>query len=131
TVGHAAGGLNTSANLGAVYGPGARLYRLIGHTYYVAENAVGVPALFRLRGDGAPEELVEGVEDIQVTFGVDTSAPEDGQVDLIDGEAYVTADVVESAAVPGGTNWEKWARVVSVRVSLLMRSIEDRIAPEP
>jgi type IV pilus assembly protein PilW len=143
TVMHTAGGTpgNSTANLGAsglayTFTPGARLYRLSVATYYIANNGAGVPALFRLKPRGAtatptPEELVEGVEDLQIAYGVDTSVPANGQADFVDpdadGDPYLTAEQVESAAVPGANAEERWARVVSVRVSLLMRTVEDRI----
>jgi type IV pilus assembly protein PilW len=138
TLGHATGGTpgNATGALGATYLPGSRLYRVKAVTYYAAPNANGVPALFRLApvGDTAAltdEELVEGVEDLQITYGVDIDATPDGVVDLIDGDGYVPASTVESASVPGANAQEKWARVISVRVSLLMSTIEDRLIQDP
>jgi type IV pilus assembly protein PilW len=145
TLSHAAGGVpgNSTGNLGAAaavyaYIPGSRLYRLRGTTYYVDTNAVGQPALFRMRAVGAtavltPEELVEGVEDLQVTYGVDTTG--DGETDFVDpdgdGDPYLTSAQVNSGAVPGATPQDKWARVMSTRISLLMRTTEDRVVPNP
>jgi type IV pilus assembly protein PilW len=138
TLGHATGGTpgNATGSLGASYTPGSRLYRMKAVTYYVAPNPAGVPSLFRLVPVGSsatltPEEIVEGVEDLQVTYGVETDVAPDGVVDLVDGEGYITADEVESASVPGANAQEKWSRVVSVRISLLMRTIEDRLIPTP
>ena len=84
TIVHAAGGTpgNATANLGMEPPPftrsrrGARIYRLAASTYYVDVNPAGQPALYRSRPAGAsaapaPEELVEGVEDFQVSYGVD------------------------------------------------------------
>jgi type IV pilus assembly protein PilW len=134
---------NSNANLGdagAVYGyfPGTRLYRIRGVAYFVDTNAVGQPALFRMRASGATallsaEELVEGVEDLQVAYGVDTTVPADGQADFVDpdgdGDPYLTSAQVNSASVPGASPQEKWARAVSIRISLLMRTTEDRVVP--
>lgn len=138
TVAHATGGTpgNVSGDPGATYTAGSRVYRMNAVTYYIAPNSDDVPSLFRLVPTGASatetaEELVEGVEDLQVTYGVDTTPSRDGVVDLIGGEGYVDADTVNSASVPGANISEKFGRVVSVRVSLLMRTAEDRIAPEP
>jgi len=132
TVGHSPGGTpgNSSGVLGATYTPGSRLYRLKAVTYYIAPNAAGVPSLFRLVPTGSsatptPEELVEGVEDLQVTYGADTDSPKNGVVDLVGGVGYITATDVDSLA--GVDVPEKWGRVVSVRVSLLMSTAEDRI----
>jgi type IV pilus assembly protein PilW len=135
TVGHTTGGTpgNSTGALGATYTPGSRVYRLNAVTYYVAVNGAGVPSLYRLVPTGTsatltPEELVEGVEDLQVTFGVDTDIPADGIVDLVGGDGYISADDVDSVSVPGANTSEKWSRVVSVRVSLLIRTAEDRVA---
>lgn len=146
-VDHAASGTpgNSTVNLGvggAVYGYalGSRVYPLKAATYYIGTNPAGEPALYRLVPQGASatltaEELVEGVEDMQITYGVDTTVPADGEVDFVDpdhdGDPYLTAAQVESAAVPGSTNDEKWRRVISVRVSLLMRTSEDGVVPAP
>lgn len=71
--------------------------------YFVGNNPSGLPALFRASG-GTVEELVDGVEDIDIVYGVDTSLPEpDGIADN-----YVRADAVAN-----------WAQVVSVRISVL------------
>jgi type IV pilus assembly protein PilW len=93
------------------YAPGSRLFRLSARTYYVGSNAAGEPTLYREKLGAAggnaslsAEEVAEGVEDMQITYGVDTSAPADGAVD-----AYVTADTVAD-----------WTRVLSLRISLLM-----------
>lgn len=140
TITHAASGLNSSQNLGTTYAAGSRLYRLSAVQYYVANNAAGVPSLFRLEPEGAaatltPEELVEGVEDLQVTFGVDSSATPDGTADYytadpaFPGIPYLTGAWIDSDAALGANAKERWARVVSVRISLLMRSVEDRVVP--
>jgi type IV pilus assembly protein PilW len=132
---------NASANLGQggavyTYAAGSRLYRMRGTGYFIDMNAVGQPALFRMRAAGATaalnaEELIEGVEDLQVTYGVDTN--DDGEADFVDpdgdGDPYLTAVQVNSAAVPGANPQEKWARAMSIRISLLMRTTEDRVVP--
>ncbi len=66
----------------------------------------GTTSLWRRRGLNPVEELVEGIEQLQVLYGVDTN----GDV-LVD--AYRTANNV--------TNWND---VISVSVALLARSIE-------
>lgn len=135
---HVAGGENFTANLGAggtVYGytPGSRLYRLHSATYYVKNNSAGVPALFRDMPVGVAatptgEELVEGVEDMRITYGVDTTATPDGQADYVAANPYLTAAEIDApGTVPGATAALRWARVVSVRISLVMRSVDDRV----
>lgn len=101
---------------------GARIYKLSASTYYIGSHN-NEPVLYReaLSQEGgnavtAAEEIVEGVQDMQLTYGVDTTATADGSVDK-----YVTAAQVEATA-PDDTKEEDWARVLSVRISLLMVS---------
>lgn len=105
------------------FAPGSRLLRLSSVAYYLRTNPQGEPALYRQRlsrSSGSAvllaEEMAEGVENMQVRYGVDTTASADGAVD-----AYVSADQVAVVA-PGVTLAEKWRRVLSVRVSLLLVS---------
>lgn len=146
-VSHAASGTpgNSTINLGPLaaaytYGAGTRLYRLHSAVYYVDNNSVGVPSLFRKMPAGSTaaltaEELVEGVEDMQVAYGVDTTPTPDGEADFVDpdgdGDPYLTAAQLDDAAspVPGGNAAARWQRVVSVRISLLIRTVEDRVVP--
>jgi type IV pilus assembly protein PilW len=144
TVTYSATGLNNTAALGTTYAKanGARLYRMSAVMYHVAPNGAGVPSLFRATPTGVggalvEEELVEGVEDLQVSFTVDTSATLDGEADYYTKETadtpYVTATwlntTTSDAATLGGTADLRWARVASVRMSLLMRTVEDRMVP--
>jgi len=80
--------------------------------YYVKLSTNGkAPSLYRrvFEGqtpNGVEQELVEGVESMQVLYGIDNNA--DGVVD-----AYVVASAV--------TNWSK---VLSARISLLIRALD-------
>ncbi|MEO6065816.1 MAG: PilW family protein [Lysobacterales bacterium] len=100
----------------------ATLHRAEIYAYYVGIGAGGIPALFRLRYNRglAPlgEELVEGVENMQLLYGHDTqTAPlPDGAVD-----AYGTAAAIFALPRPEQVDWH---RVGIVRVGLLMRSTE-------
>jgi type IV pilus assembly protein PilW len=120
--------LGTPFNTSYTYAKGSRVYALSANTYYVDDTS-GVPSLFRATPTGV-EELVEGIEDLRVTYGVDSSDPPDGEADITDGEAYLTAAEVAGSAALGATVEERWASVVSIRISLLMRTVEDRIAPD-
>ncbi|MCG2578313.1 PilW family protein [Dechloromonas sp. XY25] len=94
------------------FGPGSKLLRMSSVNYHIRSNAYGEPALYRLRlganSSGAatqfPEELAEGVENMQITYGIDAGT--DKQVDQ-----YVKADAVTD-----------WSKVLSVRISLLIAS---------
>ncbi|AXK40922.1 PilW family protein [Crenobacter cavernae] len=108
------------------FSPGSQILRLSGITYYVGTSDTGEPALFRRRlthsngnATTVAEELAEGVENMQIRYGVDTSATPDGVVD-----SYVTADQV-TATAPGANTSDDWQRVLSVRIQLLMVSRQD------
>lgn len=64
-----------------------------------------------------PQNLVEGVENMQLRFGYDTSPIPDGTID----EYRSAADVV-AGATDDLTLDANWRRVLSVRVALLLRS---------
>lgn len=97
------------------YGLGAEVARLQAHAFYVGAGDNG-PSLFQLRlqlnaatGTAAfqPEELVEGIESMQVRYGVD--ADDNGTID-----SWVSADAV--------ANWED---VLSLEITLLARATEE------
>ena len=107
----------SNVSLGLRASVGGLATRLTGSIYYVGkrgDNADAPPALFRrrLNGNGLPgaaEELVEGVENIQILYGVDTT--NNGQLD-----AYVSGAAVAD-----------WQDVLAVRINLLLVSLEDNL----
>ncbi|MCW8944124.1 MAG: PilW family protein [Sedimenticola sp.] len=103
------------------YGPESRIMRMVSNAYYIANNAAGVPSLYRkgLTDAGvisSAQELVEGVENMQIEYGVDTDATADGVANQ-----YLKANAVTTA------QWQD-GRVASVRLKLLLRSIEQSAA---
>jgi len=124
TMNHAIGGAsppaapgNATDALGKDFTNTAEVVRLSTITYYVRQTgtASGRPALWRQVGGAAAQELVEGVQDMQIRYGVDT-----------DGD-QVPNQYLQANAVTDFNN------VVSVRVDLLLQSIEDNLtnAPQP
>ncbi len=117
-------GLNASGFTGdESYLPNSStLHRAELYAYYIGIGAGGGPSLFRLRfaRDLSPvaEELVEGVENLQLLYGRDMQAVAlpDGAVDQ-----YDTAAAIDAAPAPEQVDWH---RVGMVRVGLLMRSTE-------
>ena len=92
------------------YGPGSKVFRYINYTYYVRESVAGdgIPSLWREPVTGVDEELVQGVENFQMFYGVDSDS--DGIANQ-----YVKANQVAGIAT--------WDDIVSVRFALLMRSV--------
>ncbi|MBK9615503.1 MAG: PilW family protein [Uliginosibacterium sp.] len=108
-------GNNGAAKMGAFYKVAGELRRLASRVYYVSNNASGVPSLFVLRSDGVAQEIAEGVDDMQVSYGIDT----DGNFSA---DTYLTAD-----AVPTGTP-NGWKDILSVSLALTFVSPEDSVA---
>jgi type IV pilus assembly protein PilW len=102
-----------------VLGPNDAIRRLMQRTYFVAScndcaAGDGIPTLKRVEMiDGAlrTTSIAEGVENLQVEYGLDTDG--DGQPDN-----FVTVGGVDGA---GGNVWEN---VVSVRLHLLTRNTQ-------
>lgn len=97
------------------YGLGAEVARHQTYAFYVGQGANGRPSMFQLRlqplggasAGFAPEELVEGIDSLQIRYGVD--ADNDG-----DADNWVSADAVAD-----------WTRVLSLEVTLLARSADE------
>jgi type IV pilus assembly protein PilW len=89
--------------------------------YFIADNdkTPAQPSLFRIVNGGAAEELIEGVESMQIFFGEDTDS--DGFANR-----YVTSEVI-NAPCADGSNPSCWNRVTSLRISLLLRSTERNV----
>lgn len=99
---------------------GAEIYGVSTNFYYVGDTGRGVNALYRqtsrrLAQGLGPEELVEGVENLQVLYGRDTTG--DRRVD-----EYRTATEIQAPP-------PDWPNVLSVRLELLMHS-GDRFVTE-
>ena len=126
---------NNPADLGRVYAENARVRRYIAARYYIANGSYGGPSLFRqtirnstVDAAGNPlanptlvaqaQELVEGIENMQILYGVDdVGGVHDGVPDN-----YLAANAVALA---------NWGDVVSVRIALLLRSIDQNFADNP
>jgi type IV pilus assembly protein PilW len=118
TVAHAAGSAvtgvgpgNASADVGIEFKAGAQVVPVDTVVYYIRDsatlrNGVANPSLWRIIGAGPPQELIEGIEEMQVLYGEDTDGDR-----LVN--SYVTADVVAN-----------WTNVISVTFGMLIRSVE-------
>lgn len=107
-----AGPGNATGDLGACYAGDGQLIKIDTFVYYISNNPANLPSLYRKQGASVPLELVEGVRDMQITYGVDTD--NDGAIDV-----YSTAQTV--------TNNTQWDKAKSVRVALLLMSVENNV----
>lgn len=102
---------NSTANLGRRFAAGAQVFRMRTTSYFIRNSANGTgPALWRRTGLDAPQELAEGIENMQVLYGEDTDGNQSPDV-------YRTADAVVD-----------WNQVVSLQVALLAASTDGRVA---
>ncbi len=119
------------------FAPGqARLYRAENFVYYVGLNSAGQPGLYRARynvepgsdaivlDSGAAEEVVEGVENLQLLFGQDNETdPDKSPTGVVTGFT-TAADVLPATASTGA-----WQRVGGLQVGLLIRSNDPASSP--
>lgn len=112
TLGHdggwGGGGIDPSQN----FDVGAELIPVFTTVYYIANNPAGRPSLYQRIGAGASLELMDGIEDLSLRFGVDTDG--DGVAD----------DYREASAVA-------WENVRSARIELLVQGNEVNVIDEP
>lgn len=82
----------------------AQVFRFTSRRYYVRNNPNGAPSLYR-----DDEELVEGIESLQILYGVDS--------DNSDGN--FSPDRYLAAGAPGLVTADDWKKVVAVRIGIL------------
>jgi len=113
---------NTKAGMSQAYTNKLTAHVMRSHTYFIRDNAGRLPSLWRrvLSPKPVMEELVEGVIDMQVTYGID----KDG--DRL-ADQYVKAGTNNLVANGVGD----WNKVVSARISVLAISPEINVLDEP
>ncbi len=109
----------------------ASLFRAESVAYYVALNADNVPSLYRAHWEAAPngtltaveDEMVEGVESLQLLYGQDSAALTSMPSGYIN-ESFSAADI------GGANNAARWRRIGSVQLGLVVRGGSERAASE-
>ncbi|RYY73233.1 MAG: hypothetical protein EOO52_18920 [Gammaproteobacteria bacterium] len=107
---------NWSTQAGAVFKSGAELLLASNTIYFIATGTSQRPSLWQKINGASAVEILEGVENMSIKYGIDT----DAGFDLIPNIYKKAADVTAA----------EWDRVVSVRVELLVASIEDNVTTE-
>lgn len=98
----------------------ANIYRYRTHIYFVANNdngADGIPTLKRAElgaGGFTIVPLVEGIENLQIEYGIDTNS--DGSPDIY------TADPDSYGACAGAACVQNWRNVVAAKIHILARN---------
>jgi type IV pilus assembly protein PilW len=105
------------------------------YVFFVGSGIGGESSLFEASLDatgalGTPKEMVPGVENMQVLYGVDTGTNGSTTVTLMDNipDSYQTAAEVDAGVCGGSSCWD---RVVSVRVALVVHSDTSTIDKTP
>ncbi len=106
--GATASGPGNATKPGLTYKEG-EIYKAYKYSYSVKAGASGQPALFRST-NGTDQELVEGIQNMQIKYGEDTDS---------DGTANIYRD---SGAVTDMEN------VVSIRITLTVTTLEDNVS---
>ena len=109
-----AGPGNAEKILEKKYGPDAQVYKMVYITYTIAAGAGGQPALFRSINGAAAQELIEGIENMQIKYGVDTDA--DNTPNFYVDSAGLTAAQMN--------------QVTGVRISLVTTTLEDNLSTQ-
>jgi len=140
---------NTSPLLTKAYVTNAELFTFQSISYFIRAGASGVPSLYRVdntkavSGSTNPVELIEGIENMQILYGVDTDQTPDYVPNF-----YVDASAVANLKIPAtgplgtiATNDStgnamnpapsSWTRVVSVRINLLAVTIDNNLTDTP
>ncbi|MFD1217982.1 PilW family protein [Microbulbifer celer] len=99
--------ISHGSTLQDAYGADSKILRPYQHTYFIAEGAPGSNSLFMRDENGNTQELVPGIEDMQVSYGRDTSG--DGIVNI-----WQAAEA----------NLNNMAQVTAVKLQLLVTSDE-------
>lgn len=101
---------NSSNNIGKKYADTAKLLKLKSTTYYIEESPEGIPTLYRRNSTRNPEQIITGITDMQIQYGVDTN--DDDAID----EYYDANDV-------DANDW--WDNVLIVKLSLKAQGYQD------
>jgi type IV pilus assembly protein PilW len=119
--GSTANTITHGATLSKTYDDSAQISRYVTTRYYIGTSAntnhTGdtVPALYRytsVAGAATTQELIEGVERMEILYGVDTNADS-------------VPDSYLAAGAAGLTTSGNWGNVISVRIAILVRTINE------
>lgn len=112
-------GNSNPAALSRPYGvPFGQITRYDNRIYYVGTGTSGYPALFRQRIDGAgvPEELIEGIQDMEIWYGLALASAFPDRTP----RSYVPAnDATLNTVINASTGETNWTNVVSTRIEFM------------
>jgi len=94
------------------YSTDAKIHKVRNIEYYISQNPSVQPALYRRLNGDAGQELIEGIESMQILYGIDT-----------------TNNNTANSYVPFSAGLDL-NKAISVRISLLVTTLEDNLATE-
>lgn len=104
---------NASAEFSKQYDTAARVFRYVTRRYYIGNNANGNPSLYMDSNGGTAVEIVEGIESLQVLYGVR---------DLSSGATPPPIQYKKASAMAAGD----WPNVISVKIGVLARTPDNK-----
>lgn len=116
---HNAGGGTSPGNatkiLQKAYDENAKVFKYESRRFYIRNNPNGIPSLYTDVNGLATSvtELVEGIEDLQITYGVDTDADRQPNRYLKAGQAGLQSET-------------EWGNVVAIRFAVLARTVNTK-----
>jgi type IV pilus assembly protein PilW len=135
--------INHKNELSKAYETDAEVFTFQSISYFLRLGASGSPALFRVdntkpTGATNPVELVEGIEDIQILYGVDSDLVPDYipnyYVDAVSVPPKIPTqnrDANTGKLLPTDNDYPGWGRVISIRISLLAVSLDNYVIETP
>jgi len=99
---------NITPNLAIAYGTTASVVAIGTTTFYLRAGVAAPSSLYVIQGANAPLELVDGVDGMQILYGITTNTDTSAN-------QYLTAVNVNAGNL--------WGSVVSVRIALLLRTV--------
>lgn len=108
---------NSAGIWSTTYDDSMQVFEVQINAYYVGLSARGEPALFEVelsrdQGDVVPQELVAGVENMQIQYGFSRNPPT--------GDGQHVDDWLSADQIPTGG----WAQVIALRLGFVLRSDE-------
>lgn len=118
---------------GYKFGPDATIVAMESLLYFIGSPTGAAPwTLYRVQVNGlaaaVPIPLIDGIEDLQLSYGMDTlpANPSKGN-DQIDVYNATAATVGNPATIAGA---DAWRRLLSVQINLLAASERDRVSTD-
>ncbi|MFI3217656.1 MAG: PilW family protein [Methylococcales bacterium] len=124
TIGYDTTSHNIAKGLSATYGTDAEILTAKLTSYFIRSGAGGIPSLYRIDNTKAasgtnPVELIEGIENMQILYGVDSDLAPDYLPNYYVDESKIPPTIPTKNSTGTTVNADGWTRVVSVRITLL------------